>query len=71
MITIELDETPSGKTITILSGIDGEIYNLRRVKHALKKITGCQKTKLTDTNEIVLLGSHIMKVNAFISRIGF
>lgn len=71
MITIELDETPNGKSTTILSGLDGEKYDLCRVKRALKKITGCQKTKLTDADEIILLGSHIRKVNEFVSRIGF
>jgi len=71
MITIELDETPRGNTITILSGLDGDKYDLRKVKRALKKITKCQKTKLTDSGEIILLGSHIKRVNEFITRIGF
>jgi translation initiation factor 1 (eIF-1/SUI1) len=71
MITIELDESPCGNTITVLFGIDAEVYDLHRVKRALKKITGCQKTKLTDDNEIILLGSHVKKVNEFVSRIGF
>lgn len=71
MITIELDETPSGKSTTILSGLDVEKYDLNRVKQALKKITRCQKTKLTDAGDIILLGSHVRKVNEFVSRIGF
>ncbi len=71
MITIELDESPSGETITILSGLDAELYDLLKVKRALKNITCSQKTKLTSDNEIILLGSHIKKVNEFITRIGF
>ena len=71
MITIELDESPSGKTITVLSGMDGETYDLRKVKRVLKNITKCEKTKLTDSGEIILLGSHIKLINEFITRIGF
>jgi len=71
MITIELDETRCGKTITVISGIDADIYDLKKVKRALKKITGCLKSKLTDNNNIILLGSHIRKSNDFISQIGF
>jgi translation initiation factor 1 (eIF-1/SUI1) len=71
MITIELDETPRGNIITVISGIDGEKYDLRKVKKALKKLTNCQKTKLTDTGEILLLGSYIKRVNEFITQIGF
>lgn len=71
MITIELDESPSGKTITVLSGMDGEKYDLRKVKRVLKNITKCEKTKLTDSGEIILLGSHIKLINEFITRIGF
>jgi len=71
MITIDLDETPRGQTITIITGIDANMYDLKKVKRALKRITECQKTKITDENDIILLGSHVRKVNEFISRIGF
>lgn len=71
MITIELDETPRGKTITVLSGIDGNKYDLKKVKRVLKHLTKCEKTKLTDSGEIMLLGSHIKQVNEFITHIGF
>lgn len=71
MITIELGESPSGNTITVIAGLDGEVYDLQKVKKALKNLTGCDKTKLTDDSEIVLLGSHVRKCNEFVSRIGF
>jgi translation initiation factor 1 (eIF-1/SUI1) len=71
MITINLDETSSGKTITVLSGINPDTYELRKVKRALKKITGCDKAKITEDNDIILLGSHVSKVSEFVTRIGF
>jgi len=71
MITIELDETPSGNKITVISGINSEIYDLNRVRKALKKITDCDKSKLTEDNNIILSGSHIKKCNEFVTRIGF
>lgn len=71
MITIELGETHSGSTITILAGLDAEKYDLNRVKRALRKLSKCEKSKLTDDNEIILSGSHIKLCNEFITRIGF
>jgi len=71
MITIELGETSSGRTITILAGLDAEKYDLNRVKRVLRKLSKCEKTKLTEDNEIILSGSHIKLCNEFITRIGF
>ena len=71
MITIELGETYSGRTITILAGIDAEKYDLNRVRRALRKLSNCEKTKLTDDNEIILSGSHVKLCNEFVTRIGF
>ena len=71
MITIDLEETYSGTTITVLSGINPEIYELRKVKNALKKITGCGKAKISEDHDIILLGSHVRKVSEFVTRIGF
>lgn len=71
MITIELGETPSGQTITIIAGIDAEKYDLRRVKRVLRKLSNCKKTKLTKDNEIILSGSHVKLCNEFVTRIGF
>ena len=71
MITIELGETPSGRTITILAGLNAEKYNLSRVKRALHKLSKCEKRKLSDDNEIILSGSHVKLCNEFITRIGF
>lgn len=71
MITIELKTLVSGTIVTVLNGIDDEKYDLKRIKNVLRKLTKCNKTKLTDNNEIILEGSHRKICNDFVTSIGF
>ena len=57
--------------LQLLPGWMAKFMISKKVKKALKKLTGCEKTKLTDDNKIVLLGSYVRKCNEFVSRIGF
>lgn len=57
--------------ITKISGINPDIYDLSKVKYALKDIFGIEKIKITTSNDILLLGEFDEECRDFITKIGF
>lgn len=71
-VYLKRSDRVDGNVYTVVKGINGEVYDLKKLSRALRGMIGCNSKRVNESKSVMLFkGDHVQRINELLGTFGF